>query len=270
MAKSKSKDLLPDVARERPAHEIVLDGAGISNFRYPLTITRKNREPTVVQSFWDVRVRFPATERGVHMSRMVGAILEIGERPVTIADLDKVAEKIANDHVVFKEDTHIEVCFDYPIPVYLPRDSEVTGYNYIQVAWSYPKEIFRIAVPVSTTCPCSKAISSGGAHNQRARVIVDYKPRGGVFIFFEDIADWIEQCGSAVLRPYLKREDEKWITEKGYNNPRFVEDVCRAAVQLLQSQILDLLCVRVDSEESIHQHNATAIWRSNGLDRAQK
>ena len=116
-----------------------------------------------------------------------------------------------------------------------------------------------VKVPITTLCPCSKEISDNGAHNQRALVSVKITYPEDEHIWLEDLVKDIEQCASCELYPLLKREDEKYVTEHAYNNPKFVEDILRDVVLVLrENPIIDYFEVECESLESIHNHSAWA------------
>ena len=121
------------------------------------------------------------------------------------------------------------------------------------------KFILGISVPVTTLCPCSKEISDYGAHNQRTMVKVRISYDMDSIVWIEDLIDLIEQCGSSPIYPLLKREDEKYVTEYAYNNPKFVEDVLRDVVSKLKSiEQIQWFEVECEAFESIHNHSAWA------------
>jgi GTP cyclohydrolase I len=124
--------------------------------------------------------------------------------------------------------------------------------------------IVSVSVPVTTLCPCSKEISSGGAHNQRAEVTLNVKFND--FIWVEDLITMIEQSASCELYALLKRPDEKYVTEKAFNNPMFVEDVVRkVAVLALAHPNITWFTAGVESFESIHKHSAYAYVDSDEI-----
>jgi GTP cyclohydrolase IB len=127
-----------------------------------------------------------------------------------------------------------------------------------------PDLLQTVNVPLTTLCPCSKEISAAGAHNQRAEVKLTIRPLG--FIWLEDLISMVEECGSCQLYALLKRPDEKYVTEKAYANPMFVEDVVRmVALQALARKDIGWFSVEVESFESIHKHSAYAQVDSNDL-----
>jgi GTP cyclohydrolase I len=124
--------------------------------------------------------------------------------------------------------------------------------------------ILSVSVPVTTLCPCSKEISAGGAHNQRAEVTLNVKFKD--FIWVEDLISMVEQSASCELYALLKRPDEKYVTEKAFNNPMFVEDVVRkVAVLALADPNITWFSAGVESFESIHKHSAYAYVDSDEI-----
>lgn len=124
--------------------------------------------------------------------------------------------------------------------------------------------LIRVLVPVTTLCPCSKEISTAGAHNQRAEVALTVQPNG--FIWLEDLITLVEESGSCQLYSLLKRPDEKYVTEMAYENPMFVEDVARmVALKTRNLKSIEWFSVGVESFESIHKHSAYAYIDSSDL-----
>jgi GTP cyclohydrolase I len=117
--------------------------------------------------------------------------------------------------------------------------------------------IVSVSVPVSTLCPCSKEISEYGAHNQRGVIKVDVKFKR--FFWIEDVINIVEGCASSDIYSILKREDEKYVTEKAFDNPKFVEDVVRDVAQLLENDDnFSWFSIEAENYESIHNHSAYA------------
>jgi GTP cyclohydrolase I len=126
--------------------------------------------------------------------------------------------------------------------------------------------VSEVIVPISSVCPCSKEISTGGAHNQRG--MVHLKTRFKKFIWIEDMIELVERAASCEVYSVLKRADEKFITEKGYHNPKFVEDIVRdIAMDLNADKNITWFSVAVENYESIHNHNAYAFISSGEMPR---
>lgn len=122
------------------------------------------------------------------------------------------------------------------------------------------KFILGVEVPVTTLCPCSKEISDNGAHNQRALIKVKISYDESEQVWLEDLIELIESCASCPVYPLLKREDEKYVTEKAWENPKFVEDVLRdVVVKLRKHPVINEFEVECEAFESIHNHSAWAF-----------
>jgi GTP cyclohydrolase I len=121
-----------------------------------------------------------------------------------------------------------------------------------------PEMFTRVIVPVTSLCPCSKKISDYGAHNQRSHVTVTVRAQD--FVWIEDIIDLVEQEASSEVYGLLKRPDEKFVTERAYNNPKFVEDMVRdVAGRLNDDERITAYTVEAENFESIHNHSAYAL-----------
>jgi GTP cyclohydrolase I len=118
----------------------------------------------------------------------------------------------------------------------------------------------KVVVPVTSLCPCSKSIAKYGAHNQRSHITIEATAAEGVDLYLEDLIDLAEQKASSELYAILKREDEKVVTERAYDNPAFVEDIVRdIAVELNNNEKIDYYCLESENFESIHNHSAYAM-----------
>jgi GTP cyclohydrolase I len=210
----------------------------------------------------DLSVDLTAELRGVHMSRFIEAMNAYGN--LIQADniqslLQSLQERLNSENAFFRLE----------FPFFIIKSAPVTGLqgpmNYsvtLEAAWIQTELDLKISVsvPVSTLCPCSKAISEYGAHNQRGHVTVQIKTDGTVWI--EDLIEIVEKSASCELYSLLKRPDEKAVTEKAYENPVFVEDLVRnVAVDLEQMPEVSGYSVEVENLESIHLHNAFARIR---------
>ena len=118
----------------------------------------------------------------------------------------------------------------------------------------------KVVVPVTSLCPCSKSISKYGAHNQRSHITIETKAAKGETIHLEDLIDLAEEKASSELYAILKRDDEKVVTERAYENPAFVEDIVRdIAVELNANKKVNFYCLESENFESIHNHSAYAL-----------
>jgi GTP cyclohydrolase I len=158
---------------------------------------------------------------------------------------------------------HIEMSF----PFFVNKKAPVTGVESLmdyevtligEIRDGKPEMFTRVIVPVTSLCPCSKKISDYGAHNQRSHVTVTVRAQD--FVWIEDIIDLVEQEASSEVYGLLKRPDEKYVTERAYNNPKFVEDMVRdVAGRLNDDERITAYTVEAENFESIHNHSAYAL-----------
>jgi GTP cyclohydrolase IB len=209
-------------------------------------------------------VCLPHHFKGTHMSRFV-EILEEHEREITVETFQVMLREMVEK--LEAEEGHIEMAFPYFIEKKAPvsgvkslMDYEVTFFG--EIKKGKPSFTMKVVVPVTSLCPCSKKISERGAHNQRSHVTVT--ARTNEFVWIEEIVDLVEKQGSSELYGLLKRPDEKFVTERAYDNPKFVEDMVRdvAAVLNLDERI-DAFVVESENFESIHNHSAYALIERN-------
>ena len=207
-------------------------------------------------------VEVPANMRGAHMSRFVELLTEWADKPVSSQDFKELLSNARRRAGSYSAEA--SVLFKY----FMPRLAPVSGKRGIldyECQFSGRVDaggfVFTLGtrVPVTTLCPCSKAISDYGAHNQRAVVDVQIRYGGDSFIWLEDLVELVEREASCPVYPILKREDEKYVTEAAYRNPKFVEDVVRDVVLRIGALGgITWLTVSCESIESIHNHSAFA------------
>ncbi|HTP63643.1 MAG TPA: GTP cyclohydrolase FolE2 [Burkholderiales bacterium] len=258
----KAKDLhnIPDVQAAHDSRKLAIDQVGVKAIRHPIRIMERAGGVQHTIATFNMYVGLPHQFKGTHMSRFV-EILSAHERELTVdsfkAMLKEMVERLE------AEEGRIEMVFPYFIEKQAPvsgvkslMDYEVTFIGEIKKG----KECFamKVLVPVTSLCPCSKKISDYGAHNQRSHVTVTAKTSD--FVWIEEIVDLIEKQASSELYGLLKRPDEKYVTERAYDNPKFVEDMVRdvAAILNLDERITSYV-VESENFESIHNHSAYAL-----------
>ena len=258
---SNLKDALhiPDTQSARDDRHLAIQRVGIKSVRYPLQLRIGNAVlPTVAE--WDLDVALPAEQKGTHMSRFV-AWLDALDAPLDAGTLrTQLALMLDRLHA---SDGRVEARF----PFFLRKRAPVSGVESLleyQGAWIAEARagvhtVFaQVTVPVKSLCPCSKEISDYGAHNQRSHVTIR------VELLNEDIAwselvRFAEDSASSEIWPMLKRADEKWVTERAYENPKFVEDMVRdVALRLNVDARVGRYSIDVENFESIHAHSAYA------------
>lgn len=258
---------MKDVQKFKDNRNVDIQKVGIKNFELPLIIQQKNRqENQIVCAGAKVGVSLPKDYKGTHMSRFVEVLTKWQTKSLTGFDIKKCLNEIINK--LEAQSGELEFKFKY----FIEKKSPVTN-NLSQMSYecSFAGEIknndykftLGVVVPVTTLCPCSKEISDNGAHNQRAMVSVkvSYDENKGC-IWIEDLVKTIEDCASCPIYPLLKREDEKFVTEKAWQNPKFVEDVLRDIVlKLRENDLVDEFEVDCEAFESIHNHSAWAYQK---------
>ncbi|WP_018963861.1 GTP cyclohydrolase FolE2 [Coprothermobacter platensis] len=252
-----------DVQSEHDPRNVPLDYVGIEDVRLPIKVRTKNGQMQSTVGTFAIGVDFPYSFRGTHMSRFMEVLYQHLEE-ISQSKLRVVLEDIKDRLQATK--ALIEVGFPYAIDKLTP----VTRLETIMyVDASFKAELNKdgyivtstVTVPVHTLCPCSKDISDFGAHNQRADVTVSW--RGNLWI--EDVVSLVEGSASQPLYPLLKRPDEKYVTEKAYLNPKFVEDIAKDLFLKLDP-LSPCFKIKVVSHESIHPHNAVAVKEKKNVD----
>ncbi len=250
---------MKDVQGSKDFRKIAIDKVGVKGIRYPITVKDKERVSQHTVARVNMYVELPHQFKGTHMSRFI-EILNEYKGNIQLNAVSEMLDKIM--HRLDAERAHIEFEFPYFIEKAAPVSGAKGFMDYeckfiAEVENENKDFVLNVQIPVTSLCPCSKEISLTGAHNQRS--IVSISLRMSKFIWIEDIIRIAESCSSCEIYSVLKREDEKFVTEKAYNNPMFVEDIVRD-VALKLEQDKNVLWYRVESEnfESIHNHSAYA------------
>ena len=257
---SNLKDALhiPDTQSARDERRIAIQRVGVRSVRYPLQLRiGATVTPTVAE--WDLDVALPAERKGTHMSRFV-AWLDALNAPLDAAALrSELAAMLVR---LDAAEGRIEARF----PFFLRKRAPVSG---VESLLEYQGRLIgetragatsiwvEVTVPVKSLCPCSKEISDYGAHNQRSHVKVQVEPLQE--IGWAELVRFAEDAASSEIWAMLKRADEKWVTERAYENPKFVEDMVRdVALRLNADPRVGRYVVDVENFESIHAHSAVA------------
>lgn len=252
---------LKDTQNERDDRQIAIDRVGVKSLRFPLKVKDKSGSEQHTVATVALAVDLPHHFKGTHMSRFVEVLNSHGNC-LSVRDMAGLPAALLERLEAQK--AHVE----FEFPFFLSKPAPVTekaGMMDYQVKFEIEAEkggetdfILTVMVPVATLCPCSKAISDYGAHNQRG--VVTYSVRFKEPVWIEDLIARVEASASCELYSLLKRPDEKAVTERAYDNPVFVEDLVRN-VALRSNQDPELYWYRVEAEnfESIHNHNAYAV-----------
>lgn len=250
---------LHDKQNERDFRNLRIDKVGVTGLRFPIQIRDKAHVSQNTVATISMCVDLPKEFKGTHMSRFLEVLNSHGST-VHVENIPDVL--YAMQTKLHAATAHLEMEF----PFFLIKKAPVSGLESVMDytarfdAAACGKEIdfvLTVKTPVTTLCPCSKAISDYGAHNQRGVVTVQIRSRQTIWI--EDLIALVESCASSELFSLLKRQDEKAVTERAYENPVFVEDLVRSVATKLNANA-DIVWYKVEAEnyESIHNHNAYA------------
>jgi GTP cyclohydrolase IB len=250
---------LEDVQGRADARRLPINRVGIKDIRHPVRVKDRSAGEQHTIANFNMYVSLPHNFKGTHMSRFV-EILH-GEREISVESFRAMLEKMTER---LEADTgHIEMSF----PFFVMKKAPVSG---VESLMDYQATLIgerrdgktdmwvRVVVPVTSLCPCSKKISDYGAHNQRSHVTIKAKLRSHLWI--EEIIGIAESEASSELYGILKRPDEKYVTERAYENPKFVEDLVRdVAGRLNTDDRIAEYTVEAENFESIHNHSAYAL-----------
>ena len=259
-----------DVQKQKDTRNISIQKVGVKDVEILLKLQKKAPTPKflTVYSKAKMSVGLPAQYKGTHMSRFI-EILNEYKQVLIIDNLENILLEMKNK--LEATSAYIKLDFKYFVDKTAPVSGFVSPMCYDCAFEGEVKESDKykfnmiVKVPITTLCPCSKEISKYGAHNQRALVKVSIGYDGTQTIWLEDLIKLVEECSSAEIYSLLKREDEKYVTETAYNNPKFVEDVIRdIIIKLQQNDLIERYEVEVEAQESIHKHNAWAYQKYDG------
>jgi GTP cyclohydrolase IB len=251
---------MKDIQNQRDYRQIPIDKVGIKNLRYPIRVLdKKDGYQNTVASI-NMYVDLPHKYKGTHMSRFV-ELLHLFRPEVSLKRFSVILSRM-KEHLNAAS-AHIEVLFPYFIEKKAPvsRSPGLMDYTCRIIGASDPKGkvdlISEVIVPISSVCPCSKEISEAGAHNQRGEVRLSVRFKK--FVWMEDMIELVEEAASCEVYSVLKRVDEKYVTERAYTNPKFVEDIVRdVAKRIKEDENITWFSVGAENFESIHNHSAYA------------
>ena len=261
---SKSAETIPDVQASPDLRQLPIQMVGIKDIRHPVRVKDRSQGEQHTIAQFNMYVELPHDFKGTHMSRFV-EILNNYEPEISVQSFKKMLKEMT---ARLEADTgHIEMTFPYFINKAAPISGVKSLLDYQvtlegQVKNGTHTMTMKVVVPVTSLCPCSKEISRYGAHNQRSHVTVTV--RTNAFVWIEDLVELVEKQASSELYGLLKRPDEKYVTERAYDNPKFVEDMVRDVASLLNADDrIDAYVVESENFESIHNHSAYAMIEKN-------
>ncbi len=249
-----------DVQNLADTRQIAINRVGIKAIRHPVKVLDKSGGVQHTIAVFNMYVSLPHNFKGTHMSRFV-EILNSHEREISVENFPSMLHEMTQK--LEAQSGHIEMNFPYFIDKAAPvsgvqslMDYDVTLSG--EICHGKISSTIKVLVPVTSLCPCSKKISARGAHNQRSHVTVTAQIVEHVWI--EEIVALVEAQASCELYGLLKRPDEKYVTERAYDNPKFVEDMVRDVATRVNAETR-ICAYTVESEnfESIHNHSAYAL-----------
>ncbi len=249
-----------DVQSSADTRQIPIDKVGIKDIRHPVVIKDRTGKEQHTVAIFNMYVSLPQHFKGTHMSRFV-RILNQHDFEITVDSFKAMLSEMVE--TLEAETGHIEMTF----PFFVNKKAPISGIESLidyevtfigEIIDGKPVMNVKVLVPATSLCPCSKEISDYGAHNQRSHITVNARTNG--FIWIEDIIDLVEQEASCELFGLLKRPDEKYVTERAYDNPKFVEDLVRdVANRLNNDERIGSYILEAENFESIHNHSAYAL-----------
>ena len=254
----RSPNAMPDMQKSRDNRKIAIDKVGVKDISYPIVVMDKNKAFQQTVARVNMYVDLPHHFKGTHMSRFI-EILDAYREKIALDKMEIILQRMKEK--LGASSAHLEIQFPY----FIEKKAPVSGARgLMEYTCTFNASldssfdfILGVKVPVTSLCPCSKELARFGAHNQRSVMTVRVRYRK--FIWIEDLIEIIESCGSSPVYSMLKREDEKFVTEQAYENPRFVEDMVREATQKLSAMDnITWFSIEAENYESIHKHSAYA------------
>ena len=259
-AKPTNASDMVDVQSSHDHRALSIDKVGIKDIRHPIQVKDRSGHIQHTVANFNMYVALPHEFKGTHMSRFV-EILNNHDWEITVESFKTMLTEMTSR--LDAEIGHIEMSFHYFVNKAAPASGveSLLDYEVALIGERANNENtmnVKVVVPVTSLCPCSKKISDRGAHNQRSHVTVNISTKE--FVWIEEIIDVVEAQASSELYGLLKRPDEKVVTERAYDNPKFVEDIVRdIAAELNKDKRILAYTVESENFESIHNHSAYAL-----------
>ena len=253
---------MPDVQSSFDSRQIAIQRVGIRDVRQPMLVaTSDGSLPTVAN--WTLTVALPAEQKGTHMSRFLALLERHRQQPISLSSFQAMAAEMLLLLQAERGDLTAE------FPYFIQKTAPVSGVKSLmdyQVRWqavataAAVRTEVTVVVPVTSLCPCSKSISEYGAHNQRSHITARVTLAEPESFDLDGLIRTLEAQASCELWGLLKRPDEKYVTERAYDNPKFVEDLVRdVAAAVAAHPGVASYVVEAENFESIHNHSAYAV-----------
>jgi GTP cyclohydrolase IB len=251
---------IEDVQARADSRRLPINKVGIKDVYHPVRVKdRSSGEQHTIANF-NMYVALPHNFKGTHMSRFV-EVLHRNEREISVESFRDILVEMTEK--LDAESGHIEMDFPYFVMKKAPASGVESLMDYKasligELHDGKPELWLKVVVAATSLCPCSKSISNYGAHNQRSHITIKARVEGHMWL--EELIDIAESEASCEVYGILKRADEKYVTERAYDNPKFVEDIVRdVAVRLNKEERVRAYVVEAENFESIHNHSAYAL-----------
>mgnify|MGYP003403497737 CR=1 FL=1 len=255
---------MKDIQSSKDKRGIAIQKVGINDAHLPFLIKTKDGAFQQVLAKIKFTVDLPMEYKGTHMSRFLEILSDWNKQPISQPEMNRILDDALGK--LDAQSAHLKIDFKYFIDKTAPVSKRKSvldldcSFTAEKAAGEKMKFTLGVNVPFTSLCPCSKEISKYGAHNQRGlmKVLIQYEEDAGD-IYIEDLAAMMEAQGSCPIYPLLKRDDEKYVTETAYENPKFVEDILRDLVLALRKiEKITWFSIECENYESIHNHSAYA------------
>jgi GTP cyclohydrolase IB len=259
-----SRLIIPDVQSTPDTRRIAIQRVGVKGVRYPVRIKTSSGGVQASVASWNMYVHLPEHQKGTHMSRFIALLEKLGSPNTAPLDIMSFGKLMSDMVTLLEADSgRIELSFPY----FINKTAPVSGVQSLmdyevgmtgEISNGKLEVTLKVLVPVTSLCPCSKKISAYGAHNQRSHITVSAILCGNLLV--DELIAKIEEQASCELYGLLKRPDEKYVTERAYDNPKFVEDLVRDVAGMLNAdQRIAAYTLEAENFESIHNHSAYAM-----------
>jgi GTP cyclohydrolase I len=252
--------VIEDVQGHADSRQIPINKVGIKDVYHPVRVKDRSRGEQHTIANFNMYVALPHNFKGTHMSRFV-EVLHRNEREISVESFRDILIEMTDK--LDAQSGHIEMDFPY----FVMKKAPVSGVESLldykasligELHDGKPELWLKVVVAATSLCPCSKRISNYGAHNQRSHITIRARIEGHMWL--EELIEIAESEASCEVYGILKRPDEKYVTERAYDNPKFVEDIVRdVAVRLNAEQRVRAYVVEAENFESIHNHSAYAL-----------
>jgi GTP cyclohydrolase I len=250
---------MPDVQASTDSRNVAIDRVGVKGITYPIRLRKRDGGELTTVAKVSMYVALPHYQKGTHMSRFLEVLNDHTGEPLTPGRIPVLTSAIRAR--LNAEVAHFEAAFTY----FMTKGAPVTGQAGVmdyEVGFECTADgqedfVMRVAASATSLCPCSREISRFGAHNQRCRIEARVRFEGMLWI--EDVVEMLEASASCPVYAVLKRPDEKFVTERAYENPKFVEDIVRdLSLAMERDERVTWYSINSENFESIHNHNAYA------------